>query len=301
MYIKYIVATSDTAFLYGLLPEEEYQYMEQPPEFKEPGKEDWIWVIQSGLYGMKQSGRIRNITMNEKMISWGFTHLSCESCVYYRKSDTGTIICVVHVDDFLTIASNKDENKFFKNQMHAAWTISHLGNVRFVVGIAVTWDRPNKTVTLSQTALIDKIVAQFGQRSASPSSLPMDPGLKLRCANYKSTPRAELDEIKKLPYRLLVGCLLYLSIGTRPDITYSVQQLSQYLNCYSYAHWNAAIRVVRYLSGTQNLKLHLGGSNPVSLLGFTDSDWANCLDTRQSVGGHAFSRLVVHDHLSPLY
>ena len=278
-----------TAFLYGLLPEEEYQYMEQPPEFEEPGKEDWVWVIQRGLYGMKQSSRIWNITMNEKMLSWGFTCLSCESCIYYRKSDTGTVICAVHIDDFLSIASNKNENEFFKNQMRDAWTISDLGNVRFVVGIAVNWDRPNRTVILSQSALIDKIVAQFGQKNASPSSLPMDPGLKLRRANYKNMSKNELDEIKKIPYRSLVGCLLYLSIGTCPDITYLVQQLSQYLDCYSYAHWNAAICVVRYLHGTHDLKLHLGGTNPISLLGFTDSDWANCLDTRRSVGGHAYS------------
>ena len=223
------------------------------------------------------------------MLSWRFTCLSCESCIYYRKSDTGIIISVVHVDDFLSIASNKNENEIFKNQMRKAWTISDLGNVRFVVSIAVTWDRPNHTVMLSQTALIDKIVAQFGQRNASPSSLPMDPDLKLRRANYKTMSKSELEEIKKIPYHSLVGCLLYLSIGTRPDITYSVQQLSQYLDCYSYAHWNAAIRVVRYLSGTRNLKLHLNGMNPISLLGFTDSDWANCLDTRRSVGGHAYS------------
>ena len=278
-----------TAFLYGLLPEEEYQYMEQPLEFEEPGKEDWVWVIQRGLYGMKQSGCIWNITMNEKMLAWGFNCLSCESCVYYRKTDTGTVICVVHVDDFLSIASNKNENEVFKNQMREAWTISDLGNVRFVVGIAVHWDRPNRTVMLSQTALIDKIVAQFGQRNTSPSSLPMDPRLKLQRAVYKNMSKDELDEIKKIPYRSLVGCLLYLSIGTRPDITYSVQQLSQYLNCYSYAHWNAAIRVVRYLSGTRELKLCLSRINQISLLGFTDSDWANCLDTRRSVGGHAYT------------
>ena len=173
--------------------------------------------------------------------------------------------------------------------MRATWTISDLRNVRFVVGIAVTWDRPNKTVMLSQTALIDKIITQFGQRNASPSSPPMDPGLKLWRAKYKNMSKAELEEIKKLPYRLLVGCLLYLSIGTCPDITYSVQQLSQFLDCYSYTHWNVAIHVVRYLSGTQNLKLHLGGQNPTSLVGFTDSDWANCLNTRRSVGGHAYS------------
>ena len=227
--------------------------------------------------------------MNEKMLSWGFMCLSCESCIYYRKTDTGTVICTVHVNDFLSIASNKSENESFKYQMRATWTIPYLGNVRFIVGIAVTWDRPNKMVMLSQTALIDKIIAQFGQRNASPSSLPMDPGLKLQRANYKNMSKAELEEIKKLPYRLLVGCLLYLSIGTHPNITYSVQQLSQYLDCYSYAHWNAAICVVCYLSGTQNLKLHLGSQNPTSLVGFTDLDWANCLNTRRSVGGHTYS------------
>ena len=278
-----------TAFLYGLLPKEEYQYMEQPCEFEEPGKEDWVWVIQCGLYGMKQSGCIWNIIMNEKMISWGFTRLSCESCIYYRNSDSRTIICAVHVDDFLSISSNKNENEKFKDEMQQVWTISDLGTVRFVVGITINWDWPNRTVMLSQTALINKISSHFGQKNTAPTGLPIDPGLKLQQANYKNMMKAKLDDIKKLPYRSLVGCLLYLSIGTRPDITYAVQQLSQYLNCYSYAHWNAAICVVPYLSGTREYKLHLGGNNPISLLGFTDSDWANCLDTRRSVGGHAYT------------
>ena len=278
-----------TTFLYGLLPEEEFQYMEQPPEFEEPGKEDWVWVIQHGLYGMKQCGCIRNITMNDKMLSWGFRHLSCESCIYYRKSNIGIIISAVHVDNFLSITSNKNENENFKNQMHKAWTISDLGNMCFIVGIAVTWDRLNCTVMLLQTALTDEIVVQFGQRNASPSSLPMNPSLKLWHANYQTMSKSKLEEIKKILYCSLVGCLLYLLISTHPDITYSVQQLSQYLDCYSYAHWNAVIHVVRYLSGTQNLKLHLGSMNPISLLGFTDSDWANCLDTQWSIGGHTYS------------
>jgi len=121
---------------------------------------------------------------------------------------------------------------------------------------------------------------QFRQKNASPSSLPIDPGLKLQCANYKNMSQSELDEIKKLLYHSLISCLLYLSISTCPDITYSVQQLSQYLDCYSYAHWNTAIWVVHYLRSTQDIKLHLGRTNPISLLGFTDLDWANCLNTR---------------------
>lgn len=278
-----------TAFLYGLLPEDEIQYMEQPRGFEEKGMEDHVWLIQRGLYGMKQSGRIWNQTLNKQMLSWGFTRLTCESCIYYRKSNTGTVIAAVHVDDFLSIASTKDENDRFKEQMKKTWTISELGEARFVVGIAITWNREQRTVMLSQTALIDKIILQFGQKDASPLSVPMDPGLKLRRVDRTTQSQEDQSQLTKLPYRSLVGCLLYLAISTRPDISYAVQQLSQYLDSYSFIHWNAAIRLVRYLKGTRELKLHLGGTNPVELLGFTDSDWANCLDTRRSVGGYAWS------------
>jgi hypothetical protein len=128
-----------TAFLYGLLPDHEVQYMEQPTGFEEEGKNDYVWVLQRGLYGMKQSGRIWNQTMNDAMLSWGFTRLSCESCVYYRKTDTGTIISAVHVDDFfLSVATSKAENESFKTQMKSLWTISDLGEAKHCVGIAIS-------------------------------------------------------------------------------------------------------------------------------------------------------------------
>lgn len=133
-----------TAFLYGVLPEEEVQYMEQPEGFEEPGKEDWVCELVKGLYGMKQAGRIWNRTLNERMLSWGFTRLACESCVYYRKAETGTVIAAVHVDDFLSIASSKSENDRFKAQMREAWTISDLGTPQHIVGVSAEWDRTNR-------------------------------------------------------------------------------------------------------------------------------------------------------------
>lgn len=278
-----------TAFLYGLLPNDEVQYMEQPQGFEERGKESWVWKLQRGLYGMKQAGRIWNQTMNDAMLSWGFTRLACESCIYYRKLATGIVISAVHVDDFISISSSPEENERFKNQMKTIWTISDLGEVRFCVGIAIKRDKSKHTVSLSQTALIDKIIDQFGQRDAHPTKTPMDPGLKLRRPDRSKFTPADLDALAKLPYRSLVGCCLYLAQATRYDIYYVVQQLSQYLDCYSYSHWNAAVHLVRYLKGTRNLQLVLGGTNPIQLTGFTDSDWANCLDTRRSVGGYAFT------------
>jgi hypothetical protein len=118
-----------TAFLYGLLPANKVQYMEQPIGFEEVGKEDWVWELQRGLHDTKESGHIWNQTLNMQMISWGFTRLSYESCIYYQKTDMGTIIAAIHVDDYLSIANHKEENKQFKDQMCKVWMISELGTV----------------------------------------------------------------------------------------------------------------------------------------------------------------------------
>jgi hypothetical protein len=179
------------AFLYGLLPDDEVQYMQQPTGFEERGKADWVWQLQRSLYSMKQSGRIWNQTLNAQMIEWGFTCLSCESCIYFHKTDSGIVIAAVHVNDYLAIADSKDENKRFKDQMRKVWTISDLGTARLIMGIAVTWDRAARTVALSQTALIDKIIEQFGQKDAYPTSAPLEPGSKLRHANHDSIPPDE--------------------------------------------------------------------------------------------------------------
>ncbi|KIJ14194.1 hypothetical protein PAXINDRAFT_35468, partial [Paxillus involutus ATCC 200175] len=50
-----------------------------------------------------QAGHVWNCALHEKMVSWGFTRLQCEHCIYYHCDDHGTIICAIHVDTFLNI------------------------------------------------------------------------------------------------------------------------------------------------------------------------------------------------------
>lgn len=100
-----------TVFLYGILPDDEVQFMKQPEGFEEEGKTDWVWMIVRGLYGMKQAGHIWNKTVNENMISWGFKRLPCKSCIYHHITDQGTVIAALQVDNFLLIASSKQENE----------------------------------------------------------------------------------------------------------------------------------------------------------------------------------------------
>jgi hypothetical protein len=95
--------------------------------------------------------------------------------------------------------------------------------------------------------------------------------------------------ITRTPYRSLIGSLNYLAVATRPDIAFAVGRLATVLDCYRPEHWDAAVRVVRYLKGTRLLSLELGGTNPIRPLGFSDSDYANCPATSRSIGAYCFT------------
>jgi len=207
-----------TAFLYGLLPADEAQYLEQPESFAEPGKEDWVWCLQCGLYGMKQSSHIWNKTMHKAMLNWGFKSLHADPCVYYRVNALGTVLSAIHVDNFLIVSSLPKASQSFKEELKSLWTISDLGEARFCVGIAISHDRANRLVSISQTALIDRIIQQFGQADADPISTPMDPSVakSLTRPSPSDPPLSDSDshELACIPYCSLVGSLMYLAIGT---------------------------------------------------------------------------------------
>jgi hypothetical protein len=238
---------------------------------------------------MKQGGLVWNRTMNDAMLTWGFKRLKCEHCIYYRRTDAGILLVAVHVDDFLTVGSTKGAINVFKDELRTKWTISDLGEARFCLGIALDRDHSTRTIRLSQTALIDRIIHQFGLKDAVPVSTPMESGLHLSRRTHAPSNDAQRELMSRTPYRSLVGSLMYLAIGTRPDIAHAVQQLCRHLDCYGPVHWDAAKRVVRYLKGSRELQLVLGGDHPARLMGYTDSDYANCPDTRRSVSGYCFT------------
>lgn len=113
---------------------------------------------------------------------------------------------------------------------------------------------------------------------ANSLTVPMDPNTSL-CKN----------DSKKLnaPYRQLIGSLMYLAVGTRPDISYAVGMLSRFLEIPSTAHWNAGKRVLKYLCGTIKIGLTYGSKDGIKnqLTAYSDADYASCIDTRRSISG----------------
>jgi hypothetical protein len=175
----------------------------------------------------------------------------------------------------------------FKAQLQSKWEIADLGPAKFALGIAVSRDRPSHTISLSQSAYIDRLILRFDVGDAKSADTPMVVGLHLRRPD-QSVP-TDPDILKwrlHTPYRELVGSLNYIAVATCPDIAFAVGRLSSLLDCYTPEHWAAALRVLRYLKGTRSLGLVLGTDRSSSLIGYSDSDYANCPDTSRSISGH---------------
>jgi len=129
-------------------------------------------------------------------------------------------------------------------------------------------------------------VKRFHLETASPLQTPIDPSVHLSKDQSPSTPR-QFDDVRNVPYREAVGSLMYAAIGTRPDITYAVTALSQYLQNPGRAHWEQVKQVIRYLKGTRAYELKFGSSGGIE--GFIDTNWGNDTDDRHSICGYVFT------------
>ncbi|XP_048234341.1 uncharacterized mitochondrial protein AtMg00810-like [Ricinus communis] len=85
-------------------------------------------------------------------------------------------------------------------------------------------------------------------------------------------------------YRRLVGKLIYLC-STRPNISFPVQQLSQFLDCSTEIYFTAISRILKYMKKSPGQGLFFPAKNTSNLKAFSDSDWATCFDSRRSISG----------------
>jgi hypothetical protein len=153
--------------------------------------------------------------------------------------------------------------------MHASFKIKDLGQLKYFLGF--------EGISLWHRKYCLDLLSDSGSINSEPVSTPSDPSIKLH--NDSSPP---YDDIPS--YRRLVGRLLYLNT-TKPDITFITQQLSQFLSKPTQIHHQVALRVLKYLKG---FLVKGPRSSSIHLQGFSDVDWAGCLDTRRSISGQCF-------------
>lgn len=138
---------------------------------------------------------------------------------------------------------------------------------------------------LFQYSYIDLSFHCFGLEKTKPVSTPMDPST---CLTSDQSPKstADIAHMAKIPYQEAIGTLMYASLGTWLDITYTVQVLSKFSKNLGEALWKVVKRVFHCLKGMQELWLTYGG-NGEKLEGFTDAD-GNMAEDCCATSGYAF-------------
>ena len=145
-------------------------------------------------------------------------------------------------------------------------------------------DKKHNTITIDQKHYVDQLLQRFKMVDCKAVNTPMEAGLSL-VRDDSAVCEGQF------PYQQLLGSLMYLSVLTRPDISYSVSYLSQFNNCYTETHWKHAKRILRYLKGTKNYGLSFGKTDKSEdkfLECYVDADWDSNSYDRKSYTGFCF-------------
>ena len=143
-------------------------------------------------------------------------------------------------------------------------------------------DEASGSIWIGQPAYIEALLKRFEMEHSKVNPTPVDPGNKL----VKASQEDELFD--QHTYQSAVGSLLYVSVATRPDITFAVSNVAKFSANPTTRHWTAVKRIMRYLRGTTDLGLIFTPQGSNDCVGFSDADWAGDLDDRKSTSGYVF-------------
>ncbi|XP_072062294.1 uncharacterized mitochondrial protein AtMg00810-like [Arachis hypogaea] len=166
----------------------------------------------------------------------------------------------------------------FKEYLHTCFHMKDFGRLKYFLGVEVA--RSPTEIFLCQRKYALDIITETGLLGAKPVAIPCEENHRLGSATGSLLSDPSI-------YRQLVGRLIYLCF-TQPDMAYSVHILSQFMQNPRIEHWQAALRVVRYLKGHLGQGILLPRETDLWLYGWCDSDWASCPLTRKSITGWFF-------------
>jgi len=258
-----------TAFLYGEL--DEVVYMKVPEGMAPEIGDEYInidgsvkrftgdkmvvnivWLLCKSLCGLKQSPRCFYKKLDGVLVEKGYTRVVCDYGVWICK---GEVVLIVHVDDMQMFGSRDDINKLM-NALESVFILKRLGATgeELFLGLRVERDRRNRRIELSQAHYAMQVLLRFGMEACAEVQTPME-------QKEDWTVRKEdipLNGEGKRQYQAAIGSLIYLMLGTRPDLSYSVNKLAQYCASPTERHWRGVKRIMRFVKGTINTTLQLG-------------------------------------------
>ena len=255
-------------------------YMDQAEGFEVPSESGGrlVYKLNKSLYGLKQSGRNWNHVLHCFLLENSFVQSPVDNCVYTKHVKSGFVPMLVWVDDIIIAASNMLLMSKAKGMLKERFHMKDLGRLSYFLGLH--FEQGDGFVKMNQTGYITKVLERFELTNCKPRSTPSE--LKLKFDG--ETP------VDPRRYREAVGSLVYAMKCTRPDICWVVTKLSQFRVAPMKGHWIALKHVLRYLKGTLDFGLcYRKCDDGVTLIGYSDADWASSTDDRRSISGYCFS------------
>ena len=166
--------------------------------------------------------------------------------LFFKHSQTGGVtILIVYVDDIIITGDNDKEIRKQEEQLAISFEVKKLGALKYFLGIEVA--QSSSGYLMTQQKYILDLLNETKVLQGKANSTPIE-------TNHKLTLRKDDLTVEIGSYQRLIGKLLYLS-HTRPDISYSVNVLTQFMHSPQKSHYHAALRILRYLKGTVGLGL----------------------------------------------
>ncbi|CAI7802049.1 unnamed protein product [Closterium sp. NIES-54] len=272
-----------TDFLQGSLHEE--IWLRRPPGFTGSFPPGTQWSLRRPVYGLRLAPREWHDTLRTTLAALGFAPSTADPSLFLR-TDTSLppFYILVYVDDLVFATADTAGLAHVKCELQKRHTCTDLGELRSYLGLQITRDRAQRTITLTQSHMVQQVLQRFGFTYSSLQATPLPTRHSL-----SALPSDESVESSG-PYAELVGCLMYLMTCTRPDLAYPLSILARYVapGRHRPEHMAAAKRVLRYLCSTSGMGLVLGGRSPVVLTGHADASWADDQATQRSSQGYTF-------------
>lgn len=213
--------------------------MKLPPGFKHahPGK---FCRLRKSLYGLNQAPRCCFKKLSDSQLQFDFVQAYDDYSLFSYTRQGIELRVLIYVDDLLITGNNNYIAQKFKDYLGRCFSMKDLGRVKYFLGIEVS--RRPEGIFLSQRKYALDIIAETGNLCSKPAATPLEQHHQLATVDSPFL----LDPKK---YRRLLGRLIYL-LNTRPELCYGVHVLSQFMQTPKEAHWEAALRVVRFLKGS---------------------------------------------------
>ena len=248
-------------------------YMQLPPGSSQ-GKNDMVCRLHKAIYGLKQSPRAWYAKLSSVLEAPGFVRSNADSSLFTRKGSAGILVVLIYVDDLIITGENEVEIEALKKSLNHTFAIKDLGRLKYFLGIEMATSQ--KGLFLNQCKYVVDLLTKAELLDCKPAITPLDSKLKLE---MDGEPFTDVSH-----YQRLVGKLIYLTI-TRPDITYVVSLVSQFMHAPSVKHLLIVKRILRYLKGSIGRGILMKNNQSTQISGYTDADWAgNAIDRKSTTG-----------------